>query len=280
VIAVLGGFGAAACWAGATLTATRASRLLGAWSALAWVMLTGFVVVGPPTLAVGIPDELGARELGWLLTSGFGNVCGLLFSYAALRRGKVALVTPIISTEGAITAAIAIAAGESVGVAVGLMLVVVAIGVVLASTQPGGPTADHPIEASALAGAAALCFGVSLYATGRLGDTLPLVWAIVPARLVGTLFVTVSLAASRRLRLTRRAAPFVVGSGLCEVGGAALFVLGSRDSISIAAVLGSQFATLAAVAAFLLFRERLTRVQLAGIVVIAVGVAALSALQA
>jgi multidrug transporter EmrE-like cation transporter len=57
-------------------------------------------------------------------------------------------------------------------------------------------------------------------------------------------------------------------------------VLGSRHSIAVSAVLASQFAALAAVTAFVLFHERLTRVQLAGIAVIAVGVAVLSALQA
>ena len=45
-------------------------------------------------------------------------------------------------------------------------------------------------------------------------------------------------------------------------------------------MLASQFAGLAALAAFVLFRERLTRVQLAGVVAIAVGVAVLSALRA
>jgi drug/metabolite transporter (DMT)-like permease len=48
----------------------------------------------------------------------------------------------------------------------------------------------------------------------------------------------------------------------------------------VAAVLASQFAALAVIAAFLLFGERLTRTQVAGVVAIAIGVAALSALRA
>ena len=207
------------------------------------------------------------------------NVAGLLFEYAALRVGKVAIVTPIVSTEGALTAVIAIVAGETLGAGVGAMLVLISIGVVLASIAPGGGSGD-PLRASLLAGGSALCFGVSLYATGRLGESLPLVWAVIPARLVGVAAVALPLAATRRLRLTRAALPFVGASGWCEVGGAALFVLGSRHSIAVSAVLASQFAALAAITAFVLFHERLTRVQLAGITVIAVGVAVLSALQA
>jgi len=43
VIAVLGGLGAALCWATGTVSAARASRLVGARSVLNWVMIVGFV---------------------------------------------------------------------------------------------------------------------------------------------------------------------------------------------------------------------------------------------
>ena len=58
-----------------------------------------------------------------------------------------------------------------------------------------------------------------------------------------------------------------------------MFALGSRHGIAVSAVLASQFAALAALAAYLLFHERLARSQLAGIGVIAAGVAILTALQ-
>jgi drug/metabolite transporter (DMT)-like permease len=74
--------------------------------------------------------------------------------------------------------------------------------------------------------------------------------------------------------------PFVVFSGLCEVGGFASYAEGSRHGIAIAAVLASQFATLTALAAFVFFRERLARLQLAGIALVALSVGVLSALQA
>ena len=58
------------------------------------------------------------------------------------------------------------------------------------------------------------------------------------------------------------------------------FVLGARHGIAIAAVLGSQFAALAAIAAFLFFGERLRRVQIVGVCAIAIGVAVLTILRA
>ncbi len=45
-------------------------------------------------------------------------------------------------------------------------------------------------------------------------------------------------------------------------------------------MLASQFAALAAVAAFVLFRERLTRLQLSGVSLLALGVATLAAISA
>ena len=53
-----------------------------------------------------------------------------------------------------------------------------------------------------------------------------------------------------------------------------------RELRAVAAVLASQFAAIAAVAAYFLFRERLTRVQLVGVGMIVCGVAVVTALQA
>jgi drug/metabolite transporter (DMT)-like permease len=279
VIAVLGGLGAAVCWAAGTVSAARASRLVGAQAVLAWVMLVGLVVVSPLAFAGGVPDGLHGVRVVWFALSGAGNVAGLLLAYDAMRIGKVSLVAPITSCEGAIAAVIAVAAGESLGAASALVLGAIVLGVVLASRTPGD-TGDHPARATALAVVAAGLFGLSLYATAQVSAALPLTWALLPPRLVGVVAVTVPVAAARRLRVTRAAVPFVVFSGLCEVGGFASYAEGSRHGIAVAAVLASQFATLTALAAFVFFRERLARWQLAGIALVALGVGVLSALQA
>ena len=95
-----------------------------------------------------------------------------------------------------------------------------------------------------------------------------------------SLAIAVPLAIAGRLTLTRRALPFVLGAGVAEVVGFALFVLGARHGIAITAVLASQFGAIAAIIAVFLFHERLTRLQVVGIAAIAAGVAVMSALQA
>lgn len=279
MIAVLGGLGAAVCWSAGTISAARASRLVGPQAVLAWVMLVGLVLVAPLALGSGAPHGLHGRLVVWFVLAGAGNVGGLLLAYDAMRLGKVSLVAPITSCEGAIAAVIAVAAGESLGLASGLVLLAIVLGVVLASRTPGD-AGDHPARATALAVAASGLSGLSLFATAKVSAALPLTWALVPPRLVGVLGVTVPVAVRRRLRIERGAVPLVVFSGLCEVGGFASYAEGSRHGIAIAAVLASQFATLTALAAFVLFRERLARLQLAGIALVALSVAVLSALQA
>lgn len=281
MLAILGGFGAALAWAVSTLCSARSSRMIGAASVVAWMMLSGLLLSAPVAIAEGIPPALHGDTLAWLAVSGAGNVAGMLVAYAAYRQGEVALIAPVICTEGAIAAVIALATGEHISLLTGLALAVIVGGVTLAAVPGGGTSAaaGRPGRVVALAGLAALSFGVSLYATGRISGRLPLAWVVLSARLLAAVFVALPLLLSGRLRLSRRAAPLVLASGVCEVLGFASFTLGARHDIAVAAVLSTQFAALAAIGAYVLFRERLARPQLVGVVVLLIGVSALGGLR-
>jgi drug/metabolite transporter (DMT)-like permease len=268
-------------WGAGTLCSARSSRIIGAASVVAWVMLVG-LVANLAVVAVGpTPHSLGATDITWMLMSGLGNVAGLVLEYSALRCGKVGIVTPVTSTEGAIAAVLAVAAGEALGFAQAGLLAVVAVGVVLVGVAPEEANSDRRnLTAFWLAALAALSFGIGVFATGHLSASLPVGWAVLPPRLVGVAVVTIPLAASGRLRITRAALPLVVTTGLTEVLGFVFFAVGARHSIAITAVLGSQFAVVASVAAYVFLRERLIRLQLAGVVLIVVGVAALTVVTA
>ena len=282
MIAILGGLGAATVFAAATLCSSRSTRMIGAGPALGWVMMLGFLIVVPWAAAEGVPEGLDAASVGWLAVAGIGNILGLLLAYSALRIGKVGIVAPIVSTEGAIAAVISVIAGEQIAQGVSVTLGVIAVGILLAATtREGEETLVRGVgwAAALYAVGAAVLFGVNLYATARVSAELPIVWALLPARVVGVLGVAVPLALTARLRLTRRALPLVGASGLGEVAGLLLYAIGSRHGIAISAVLASQFGAIAGVAAFWLFRERLASLQLVGVAMIVVGVSVLSALQ-
>ncbi len=282
MISILAGLGTALCWAAALLTSTAAARRIGARSTLAGGMLVGLAIAVPAVLVSERP-VLGTEEVAFLAVSGLGNVFGLLMSYTAARLGKVSIVGPIVSTEGAIAAAIAVIFGEQVAPGAGLVLALLVVGVVLAAREPdpdSGPSDASTARIVAFAIGAALAFGVSIYATGRVAEALPIAWTILPARLAGVLIVAVPLLLRGGLGVTRSALPFVVGTGVAEVAGILSFAVGAREGIAVTSVVASQFPAFAAIGAFLFFKERLARVQLTGVVLIAVGVAVLAALRA
>jgi len=279
MIGVLGGLGAAVAFAGAVLCSSRSSRMIGPASVLSWVMLVGLIITVPAAVATGAPEGLSAASAGWLALSGAGNVAGLLIAYAGLRVGKVGVIAPILSTQGAVAAGISMMRGERPGAVSVALLAAIVLGVALATAARD----EAGASASGRSGApyaivAALLFGASLYATARASADLPVPWVLLPARLIGVLAVGVPIAVTGRLRLTRAAVPFLLAGGICEVLGFAAFSIGSRHGIAVTAVLASLFGAIAGVAAYVLFAERLSRPQLAGVAVIVVGVAALTSL--
>jgi drug/metabolite transporter (DMT)-like permease len=284
MLAIVGGLSAALVFATVTLCNSRSARMIGPSQLLAWVMLIGLAITGPLVLARGVPEGLDGEAAAWMAVAGVGNVVGLLLAYSALRIGKVAIVAPIVSTQGAIAALIAIVAGEQVQLGVAVLLALIAGGIWLAAIPPaeGEDPADlgHGTRPALYALGAALAIGWSLYAIGRVSIALPVVWALLPSRVIGVLVMSLPLAIRSGLRMTREAVPLVAVAGVFEVVGFALFAFGARHGIAVSAVLSSQFAAIAAIAAFVLFRERLSGVQLAGVGVIVAGVGILSGVQA
>ncbi len=283
MIAILGGLGAAILWAAANLTSSRAGRLIGSTSTVAWMMLVGVLIAAPLGLASGPVPSITPTLAFWLACSGIGGVIGLLLVYRGLRIGKIGVVTAITSTEGAIAAVLAVVAGESLTIPVAAMLCVIAVGIAAVALATSGTTEPVAVaderRAVILATFAALAFGISVYGTGQLGQSMPPLMAVLPARICGFVGVFIPMALTGRLQMTRAAVPMVVLIGFAEVFGNASFVVGATESIAISAVLASQFAAVAAVAAFFLFRERLSFGQRSGVVTICMGVALLTAVR-
>ena len=103
MLAVLGGLGAAVAWAISTLCSSRSSRMMEPMAVVALIMVVGLVITAPIAAVHGVPS-FDAESVTWLVISGAGNVGGLVLAYKALRIGQVALVAPLVSTEGAIAA--------------------------------------------------------------------------------------------------------------------------------------------------------------------------------
>jgi drug/metabolite transporter (DMT)-like permease len=280
-VSIVFGLLTAVMWAVSTLSSSRSVRAAGQSAVVAWVMLVGLLETAPLVAAVGVPTALDARAAGWLGVAGVGNVMGLLLTYAGLRVGKVGIVAPIVAAEGAVAAVIATVRGEHLSLPAGVALTLVAVGVVvsaIASDSQPATAADgtRTLRGALLAVCAAALFGVSLYASGHLSSTLPAPWILLAPRLIGVAVLTLPLAARRRLAVPRSVLPLVVTSGTAEVLGFFTYTLGARHSVAVTSVIASQFAPLAALGAFVLFGERLGRLQVAGVLLLLVGISATS----
>lgn len=277
MVSILFGLGTAVCFASSSLFSSRAVRMIGPWSVAAWTMVVGLILTLPFTALAGVPDNLGSTW-GWMLLSGAGNVIGLVLAAAAFRVGKVGVVTPILATEGAIAAVVAAILGESIAPIVAFLLMVIVLGIVVSAIAPDPQPLAHerPVLTVVLSTAGAFSFGLSLFATGSISDELPISWVLLPARLVGVLALAIPLAMVGRLLLTRRAAPMVAAMGLLEVMGFTSFAIGAQYQVGVTSVMASQFAPIAAIMAYVLFKEKLGRLQITGVVILVLSVTALT----
>jgi uncharacterized membrane protein len=277
VTAIFFGLATALAWGVTSLCSARSSRIMGAAPTLAFVSLFGLVL----SLPFAVSDSrtgVAASDIVWTGLAGLGNVMGLLLLYAAVRRGKVGIAAPIVATEGAVVAVIAILAGEAVDPLVLALFVLVVTGVVLATLDLAPAEGQYPVTRRflVLVVLASAAFGVGLYSGGRVAGIVPGGWIVASARIVGVAFVTLPLLLAGRLKLARAALPWIVITAIAEVVGYWMYVLGSRTDIAVTAILASQFGAVTAVGAYFFLGERLSRLQRIGVAMVCAGVGLLA----
>lgn len=230
--------------------------------------------------AVGLLGLLiGAAALGafdddrgylwWAAGAGLAGLVGLLCFYAALAAGTMGVVSPIAALGVVIPVLFGLAEGERPA-RIQLVGIVVAIaGVVLASgPELSGGAGLRPLL---LAGAAALCFGLTLYFIARGSESSPLM-TLVAMRVVSVsalaLAAAVAWARGRRswAALDRRDFLLVAAIGIADAAANLAFGEAStRGLVSIVGVLGSLYPVATVLLARVLLHERLGRAQAVGV---------------
>lgn len=280
MIAVFGGLIAAAAWGCSTIFASRSSRQIGAESTLGWVGIGGAIVITPVALVYGIKPGTEWTDWALVVVGAAGSVIGLRFTYKALSQGKVGVVVAITSTEGAIAAAIAFALGAPFGLLAGVGIMLATLGV--AAVGLGRHTGDSAEavrdsrKAAVNASVAAAVFGSSLYVSGDVAARVGPPWVVMGARWLGILTMAVPQLARGKFSAARPAVYFALAAGGLESCGFLGFLWGAEANIGIAAVVATQYATIATLISWVVLRERLSRVQLGGIAAVVVGVILLS----
>ena len=192
-------------------------------------------------------------------------------------------MAPITSSEGAVAAVIAIAAGERVHVSVLVLLAVIVLGVVRAadastvkvrdrwSIQLGCGHRGMPRRGLLRSRACTPRVAPPLTSSSDGSLRLPVSSACI--------CVALPLALRGRIRITRAGTSALLLAACGEVGGFSLYSYASHRSLVVAAVLGSLVSAFAVVGAAILFGERMNRGQWFGVIMIMLGVAVLGAVR-
>lgn len=169
----------AIAWALANVAIQSVARRLGSWGALVWAQILGSAAVATVALAVeGVPRIPSARTAIAVGVAGVAGLAAYAGLFEALRRGQVAVVTPIISAWSVVSSLLGIVwLGQPltpIG-AVGIAAVVLGNLVVTRSRATGEGT---PRAAIIWALVAMLSFGLMVPAVDVVGTELGRFWAV------------------------------------------------------------------------------------------------------
>ena len=214
----------------------------------------------------------------------WGSLAGLsgAFAVVALYRGfalsSIAVVSPIAAVGAGVWPALwQMVRGDIPGLVVltGLVVGLVAIWTI----SSGGHIHEaEDVRTGVFYGMlAGLGFG-GLLIFLSLGSDTSGIWALLPARVAGSIAVlAVVLASKRELVPTRRGLPPSIGAGVLVTLGNGLFVLATtKGSLAVVSVLAAMFPAATVLLAWLVLHERLTRQRQLGLVLalVAVGLVA------
>jgi drug/metabolite transporter (DMT)-like permease len=227
---------------------------------------------------------LTTRALVWGALSGVGGGVGTVALYRGLARGQMAVAGPVSAAGAAVVPVVAgLLFGErpSAVTLAGVVLVMPAILLISSgSSADGTRRRGSPVEGAVDGLVAGLGFGLLFLALGRAGHGSGL-WPTAFGAIVA-LAVLVVFAVAMRRRMqgpegTTAQRLAAVASGLLGAAATVLYLVSARFGLLVVvAVLASLYPGITVLLARVVLHERISRWQLAGLGVAAVGIVAIT----
>jgi drug/metabolite transporter (DMT)-like permease len=297
---------AAAGWGVSSVAAAHAARRMGTLAALLISQVTGTIVLGA-ALAALHPHllTLASTTVLGLAGAGLFSLIGWLTYYRALEHGPVGIVSGAAATYGGVTAILALLVlGEPLGRFGGIGDALAVAGVAAAAMQttgrpqsavtidgipmprqwvldgraPAGSAGSRPWSGLLLALASALTYGTGAFWLGAYAASAG--W-LVSALTVYIISVTVLLVAlicrQQRPHGGLTGVAWAVGAGLAEAVALVAFARGGQaGQVAVTAAVSSTYPVIPLAVGLVMFRERLSALQVAGICVVVTGLALVS----
>jgi drug/metabolite transporter (DMT)-like permease len=248
------------------------------FSVLVLSQITGLVVATVTALAMR-QDLPGVIDLAWGAVAGVCGAAGLAALYTAIASTPVAVASPVAAVTGAIIPVLlGIGLGDRPGTLAWAGIVLAFPAIVLLTWAPSRRTRDPLVRRAALLGATAGAgFGLFFFAVSRTSHLSGL-WPLVAARVTTvTVAALLALFARRSLRPSRAGFPIIVLSGAIDMCANIAFLMATRiGMLSLVAVVTSLYPAPTVLLAWLVLRERMTALRVAGLALAVAGVALIS----
>jgi drug/metabolite transporter (DMT)-like permease len=278
VVAVLLSLLASAAWGTADFCGGFFSRRWPAMSVLLVIEAAGLLAATTIVVAAGdaFPDT---RHALLAVGAGLAGVTGLALFYTALSVGTMSVIAPISATGAIVPVVVGVVTGDALTALIVAGLVLAFAGVVLAGREAEEEDAGRGSagrRAILLSLGSALGFGLFFTMYDTAADA-SVSWAILLSRLPAV--PVVALIVWRRGFAVPRGADLLRLAGIAQLDclATSLYAVAiTRGALSVVAVVGSLYPVTTVLLARVILRERLQRVQAAGVLVALLGVALVS----
>jgi drug/metabolite transporter (DMT)-like permease len=278
---VLMGLLAAVLWGGTDFLVGLNARAVGVKRAVYFGQALGFSIMS--LLLIAFPafilKSLSASLDIWLfgIAAAVLTVSGALALSKAFALGKASIVAPLVTSYGVVTTLLSWAAGEQINLIQLSCIALCVIGVILSSIHADSKL-PHTTQASSsivYALLAAVLYGTSFWLQGHF--VLPVLGPVTMLWLAYLVGLVVLVLMVLKIKDGLKIPPLkncmtLTGASLMNLGGFSSFAWGAvAGSVSVVTVISTLSGGIAAILGYVFFKERLSKVQVLGVVLVLVG---------
>jgi drug/metabolite transporter (DMT)-like permease len=272
--------GASIAWGGSDFLAGLVARRLPVLTLLILSQAAGLALLLILLAMTGDPVPPPSAALA-AACAGVAEMVGFAAFYRALAIGPMSVVAPLASLAAIVPVVVGVAGGErpGTGTAVGLALALACGALVAFERDPEDGQHRRVAPGAAMAGLAALAFGLFFLGTDAASNSGGVAWAVAVNRTTSFAALTLVVLVGRRAITweSRDLRPAAV-VGLLDAGANALFALAlTYGMTSTVSVVGSLFPVTTVILGAILLRERPGWTQAAGVAGVLIGVGLVTA---
>ena len=274
------GLGAALCWGTADFLGGLQSRHIRVMAVVFWSQIGGTAAL--LLLLPAFWERPPLEGMAWGGLAGLVGIAAINVFFRGLKVGLMSIVAPVSACGAVIPVVVAFLRGETPSAVATSGIALAVAGIVFVSRTADGAE-GRPADAKAallFALGAAVGFGTFfvLVDQGAAAAGSPL-WVIAGVKVGGFLALSVALAGDLSLAAWPGPRGWVaIGIGVLDTGATALFAFGSGSAnLGIMSVLAAQYPVVTVLFARFLLAERLSKLQMAGVVLALAGVTLMAA---